>query len=108
MPSRIDIENFIEGQYRKYFQYLPYSERDQQYAGLYRDFPHEKLREMFTSLHSELIDLFDTMNSRLPTDDDGAHFWADPSRDLIAIIDIVRTLQSQLENTLYAFQINDY
>lgn len=108
MPLEIDIENFIEGQYRKYFQYLPYSERDQQYAGLYRDIPHEKMREMFSSFHSELTSLFDIMNSRLPTGDEGAHFWADPSRDLIAVIDTIRTLQNELEHTPYIFRINDY
>ncbi|MBR3743245.1 MAG: hypothetical protein IKN04_22790 [Clostridia bacterium] len=32
MINQIDIENFIEGQYRKYFQYTPFAERDQQYV----------------------------------------------------------------------------
>ena len=52
MINQIDIENFIEGQYRKDFQYSPFSERDQQYAKLYNDIPHEKMREMFIAMHA--------------------------------------------------------
>ena len=108
MPSKIEIENFIEGQHRKYFQYTSYSDCDQQYSGLYRDIPHVKMREMFTAFHSELTSLFDQMNSRLPTGDEGAHYWAGQSRGLIAIIEIVRTMQSELKNTEFAFRIDDY
>lgn len=108
MINQIDIENFIEGQYRKYFQYTPFAERDQQYAKLYNDIPHQKMREMFIAMHSELINLFDTMNIRLPTGELEAHYWADPSRDLITIIGIIRTLQSELAHTSYIFRIDPY
>lgn len=108
MPTKIDIENFIEGQYRKCFQYTPYSDCDQQYSGLYRDIPHVKMREIFTALHAELTSLFDQMNSRLPTGDTGEHYWADQSRSLITIIEIVRMLQSELKNTGFSFRVDDY
>lgn len=108
MPSKIDIENFIEGQYRKSFQSVPYSECDQQYAELYRKIPHNKMREMFVAFHAKLTSLFDEMNSRLPTGENGAHYWADQSRSLIAIIETVRTLQGELKNTEYAFCVDEY
>ena len=108
MPSKIDIENFIEGQYRKFFQNTSYSDWDQQYSGLYHDIPHGKMREMFTAMHAELTSLFDIMNERLPTGDGGAHFWADPSRGLINITEIIRTLQNELKNTEYSFRLDTY
>ena len=46
MINQIDIENFIEGQYRKYFQYTPFAERDLQYAKLYNDIPHQKMQSL--------------------------------------------------------------
>lgn len=108
MPNLFDIENFIEGQYRKCFQNTQYSDCDQQYASLYRDILHIKLREMFTYFHAQLVYLFDSMNSRLPTGEEGAHFWAEPSRNLISIIEIVRALQNELEHTQYRFRIDVY
>ena len=108
MPAKIDIENFIEGQYRKYFQYTPNDNCDQQFSGLYRDITHVKMREMFTAFHAELTSLFDQMNSRLPTGDEGAHYWADQSRALIAIIEIVTTLKKELKDTEFTFRIDDY
>lgn len=108
MIDQIDIENFIEGQYRKYFQYSPFSERDQQYARLYQNIPHDKMREMFIAMHAEMTNLFNSMNSRLPTGESEAHYWAEPSRDLIAIIEIIRALQSELAYTPYVFRIDTY
>lgn len=108
MFNKIDIENFIEGQYRKYFQSSPFVERDQQYASLYKNIHHKKMREMFISMHAELTNLFMTMNNRLPTGEEGAHYWADPSRALIEIIEIIRTLQSELKQTPYLFYIDSY
>lgn len=40
MPIQVDIEYFIEGQYRKYFQYTLYAEYDYQYAGLRNNVLH--------------------------------------------------------------------
>ena len=48
------------------------------------------------------------MNGRLPTKDYCAHFWADPSRELIDKIDKIETLQRRLSKSEYAFKIEEY
>lgn len=49
------------------------------------------------------------MNGRLPTGpEQGAHFWASSSRELIEIIDIIEGLQRALKNTSLAFNIDEY
>lgn len=109
MPSQIDIDNFIEIQYRKYIQHKPKSEWDYQYEEFYREFKPERLQELLTVFHAELTDLFSMMNSRLPTGEEfGSHFWADPSRDLILIIEIIGALQRFLKGTSYEFSIDEY
>ena len=47
------------------------------------------------------------MNGRLPTKNYVAHFWAEPSRELINTIDKIETLQRRLKNSKYAFEIED-
>jgi len=47
------------------------------------------------------------MNKRLPTKDNTAHFWADPSRELILAIECIRKLQLKLKNSSYNFSITD-
>lgn len=48
------------------------------------------------------------MNERLPTNDYGAHFWADPSRDLIRVIEIVFKTQASLNGSVCSFAIDEY
>lgn len=48
------------------------------------------------------------MNERLPTGENEAHFWADPSRKLKAVIEIALGLYNTLKNTKYAFDIDNY
>ena len=48
------------------------------------------------------------MNNRLPTKDFCNHFWAEPSRNLIDIIDKIETLQRKLNKSEYAFKIEEY
>lgn len=98
------IENYIESQYR-----ILVDEITDEYKELYQAIKHNKLQEIFSALHSRLIILFKSMNSRLPTGSDmGAHFWADPSRSLIETIDIIEGLYRALKNTLLAFTIDEY
>jgi serine/threonine-protein kinase len=47
------------------------------------------------------------MNSRLPSGEYGAHFWADPSRELIYVIDKIEGLQRLLKNTDHSFSLDD-
>lgn len=102
----MNLENYIEGQYR---DLMDSSQLNMEYADLYKTIKHQKLREIFMTLHHDLILLFKTMNERLPTDTSvGAHFWAEPSRDLIKRIDIIFGLMNTLKGTELAFEIDEY
>lgn len=101
----MNIENYIESQYR---ELLACSQINAEYSDLYKPFKNQKLREIHMTLHHDLIGLFRTMNERLPTGEYEAHFWAEPSRDLIKRIDIIFSLFSSLKGTPLAFQIDSY
>ena len=101
----MNIENYIESQYR---ELLSCSQINAEYSDLYKPFKNQKLREILMTLHHDLIGLFRTMNERLPTGEYEAHFWAEPSRDLIKRIDIIFSLFSSLKGTPLAFQIDSY
>lgn len=101
----MNIENYIETQYRKLQEI---SQLNIEFSDLYSSINHEKLREIFTTLHYDFTSLFKSMNRRLPTLEDGAHFWADQSRQLISTIEITLGLFKTLKNTQYAFDIDDY
>ena len=101
----MNIENHIESQYR---ELLACSQINAEYSNLYKPFKNQKLREILMTLHHDLVGLFRTMNERLPTGEHEAHFWAEPSRDLIKRIDIIFSLFSSLKGTPLAFQIDSY
>ena len=101
----MNIENYIESQYR---ELLACSQINAEYSDLYKSFSNHKLREILTTLHHDLTDLFRKMNERLPTGEYGSHFWAEPSRDLIKRIEIIFGLVSTLKETPLAFQIDAY
>lgn len=61
--------------------------------------------QLLSTLHYHYVSLFDTMNARLPTGEHGAHFLADPSRDLIRVIDVTNLLLTGLKGTEYSFEI---
>lgn len=79
-----------------------------EYEDLYNEIDNEKLKIIFSWLHAGYISLFKTMNERLPTHEYGAHFWAEPSRDLIFIIELTISLQSSLKKTKWAFSVDEY
>ena len=101
----MNIENYIESQYR---ELLSCSQINAKYSDLYKSFRNQKLREILMTLHHDLVGLFRTMNERLPTGEHEAHFWAEPSRDLIKRIEIIFSLVSSLKATPLAFQIDPY
>ena len=101
----MNIENYIESQYR---ELLLCSQINGEYSDLYKSFRNQKLREILMTLHHDLVGLFRTMNERLPTGEHEAHFWAEPSRDLIKRIEIIFSLVSSLKETPLAFQIDPY
>lgn len=101
----MNIENYIESQYR---ELLSCSQINAEYSDLYKSFRNQKLREILMTLHHDLVGLFRTMNERLPTGEHEAHFWAEPSRDLIKRIEIIFSLVSSLKETPLAFRIDPY
>lgn len=101
----MNIENYIESQYR---ELLSCSQINPEYANLYKSVENQKLREILMTLHHDLIDLFRIMNERLPTGVCEAHFWAEPSRELIKRINISLGLFSTLKETSLAIQIDEY
>lgn len=101
----MNIENYIESQYR---ELLLCSQINAEYSDLYKSFRNQKLREILMTLHHDLVGLFRTVNERLPTGEHEAHFWAEPSRDLIKRIEIIFSLVSSLKETPLAFQIDPY
>ena len=99
------IENFIESQYRYFFEDI---QENHEYEFLYSEIAHLKIRRIFYTAHYELVNLLKLMNDRLPTEEEGKHYWADPSRKLLKIIDIILTLQANLKLTQYAFYVDYY
>lgn len=99
----MNIENAIETHYRKLADSL-----SNEYEELYESISHEKLRILFSTLHTKVINLFDSMNHRLPTTDESAHFWAEPSRELIQAIEIIDALEQSLKKSEFAFAIDEY
>lgn len=99
----MDLNNYIETIYREINLNINY-----EYIELYKDFENEKLIEIFSTLHAALINNYKLMNTRLPTNDSCSHFWAEPSRELIRIIDIIRGMERTLKNTKYAFFLEQY
>lgn len=84
----MNVENAIESQYRELERI------NVEYIDLYKDVNHLKLREIFSTLHSIFITSFKMMNERLPSGEYGAHFWADPGRDIIKTIEITESLNA--------------
>lgn len=79
-----------------------------EYEDLYGNIGNEKLKTIFSWLHGGYIQLFRTMNERLPSGEHGAHFWAEPSRSLIFLIELTIMLQGNLKKTELSFSIDEY
>lgn len=100
----MNIENYIESQYRE----LQQIGLNVEYFDLYNKVEHKRLQEVLMTLHYHLTELFRSMNERLPTNENGAHFWAEPSRQLMKVIEITRGLFHNLKSTKYSFEIDNY
>lgn len=99
----MNIENYIETQYREINQYL-----NIEFIDLYKSFSHPKLQEVLSTIHHLFSVNYHRMNDRLPTAEYSAHFWADPSRELLFAINTIRGMQRTLKNTPYSFEIDPY
>lgn len=96
-------ENYIEYIRRELIDYT-----NIEYEDLYKTFPNDNLTNIFSTLHHMLISNFKIMNRRLPTNTETKHYWAEPSRELIEIIDTIKGLELALKDTEYAFSIDKY
>lgn len=99
----IRVQNSIDTQYRELLQTM-----DPSYMEVYSQVENPKLKAVFSTLHSQLINTLKVMNERLPSGEYGSHFWADPSRTLIDVIDRIRSLQRGLSQSEFAFEIDQY
>lgn len=101
----MNLENYIVSQHRALNDL---GALDPEYIDLYSSIEDKNLREIFSSLHKRFENLFKSMNERLPTRDNNNHFWADPSRQLLWSIEMVRGLQRSLKSSKYAFVLDEY
>lgn len=99
-----NMVNTIEAKYRE----LCERGLNFEFLELYKSIENVRLRECLATLHYYFVSLFRTMNERLPTGGHTAYFWAEPSRDLIAIIEITLSLHSALKESKYTFKIDEY
>ena len=65
----MNAENAIESHYRKLSDII-----SNEFEDLYKSIKNDKLRVLFSTLHSSVTSLFDSMNNRLPTYENSAHF----------------------------------
>jgi len=80
-----------------------------EYGSLYGFFNNPKLVSIFGTFHSNLVQLFEQMNTRLPvTENSNPHFWAHQSRELKKNISQINRLKRSLNNTKYNFKIDEY
>lgn len=99
------VENSIVAKHREFFQRF---ELNKEFASLYSSVEKTLLKGIFESAHHEINRLCGRMNERLPTGEFGAHYWAEESRDLLLIIEIIFGLYNNLKDTNYAFEIEEY
>lgn len=99
------VENAIEAKYREFFERFS---QNNEFEKLYTFIDNIKLRSIFVTSHYELNNLFHLMNQRLPTGDEPKYYWAEQSRDLIFLIDIILELNENLKGTNYSFDIDEY
>lgn len=99
------VENSIEAKYREFFEKFSIND---EFEGLYTFIDNKKLKAIFATSHHELNNLFHLMNQRLPTGDAPQYYWAEQSRYLIFIIDLIFDLRDNLKGTKYSFVIDEY
>lgn len=99
----MNIDNYIETQYRELQPNI-----NMEYEDLYYGIDQSKLKEILATLHYIFLSSYKVMNERLPTAGNTAHFWAEPSRNLIKAIEIATGLQRTLKNSLSAFNFDPY
>ncbi len=95
-------ENFIESIFRE----LPEHHLD--YVELYSNIGNQKLTEILSTVHFELVEELKLLNLRLPTHNETSYYHAADSRRLLAVFEIVERLQTNLKTTQYEFSLDKY
>lgn len=101
----MNINNYLETKIR---ELNSMQKTSYEFEDLYSDIQDEKLKTVFCWIHAEFIALFRSLNNRLPTGDSGAHFWAEPSRELIYIIELTLEMKNSLKHSALSFKIDEY
>ena len=78
---------------------------DKTYFELYQEFNDENIINLLSLLHGHLVECFEVMNQRLPTEEYDAHYRAGYGRQLLLAIKSIRTLKGATINTEYDFDI---
>lgn len=99
----MNLDNYIEGIYRDMQSSLK-----EDYVDLYSFFDDERLQYIFSTIHTDMMAELKSMNTRLPTREYEAHFWADSSRILLSAIELLEDLFRKLKKTKYEFIIDEY
>lgn len=100
----IEVENFLITSLDE----IDYLEVHPKYSDIYNSIEYEVLRELLIKLHSNISESCKTMNTRLPTKNGTAHFWADSSRTLLKCIEISERLYYKLKESEIPIRIDDY
>jgi serine/threonine-protein kinase len=80
-----------------------------EYGTLYNSFNDQKLVSILATFHSNLVQLFESMNTRLPvTENSNPHFWANESRELKNNIRLIGRLRRSCAQTKHSFEIDEY
>lgn len=100
----MNIDNFLE-QFSRKLTIIS----DGEFGALYTAVENKQLKNILETLHASIVDLFSSMNTRLPTNEATySHYWAEPSRQLIEVIDVCERLERGLKNSPLAFEIDEY
>jgi len=97
------VLNYIEEQYRGLNGNIV-----DEFVDLYDSFESDKLRLVFSTMQSLLLEYFKRMNNRLPSGETGSYFLAEDSRGLINVIERIESLKRGLSKSEFAFEIEEY
>ncbi|MBQ6523832.1 MAG: protein kinase [Atopobiaceae bacterium] len=80
----------------------------EKYLALYEAYPSDRAQLLFSAIHVALNDSLKHLNSCLPTRENEGYFWAEPSRTLIALIQLCRDVQESLRGSELSCTIDDH
>lgn len=97
----VEVDNIIVNELDE----IDYLDVNAKYSDIYNNIEHEELRELLIKLHSNISESFKAMNTRLPTTNGTAQFWADPSRTLLKCIEISESLTTSYKKPKFPSEL---